>query len=150
MRILVLGDSHCRDMDGVFKELNSGTIVKTVFVSRQTSLVRLGYLRRIEELKSFSPERILIHVGHNDLNYHWRYNTDPSRLEDYFPQFVSFVELVKSSHPGSIIYLSNIFPRPFFLYIFYSSINGNTRKIQYYIDLHEGRIPLFIIFNSVG
>jgi hypothetical protein len=111
MRVLVMGDSNCRGLGSDFRSLVPDITVKIVSVSRETSLVRAEYERQLVDLKLFMPEYIVIHSGHNDMSYHWRYNTSPTRLEDFYPSLEEFVFRVKEDHPAAQVFVSSLFPR---------------------------------------
>ena len=111
MHIFIVCDSHCHGLSDVFHAFVPDVSVLTVSVGRQTSLVRSEYVRRIDELKLFSPDRVILHAGHNDLEFHWKYNQEPTRLEDFYQRLSAFADLLKENHPDSILYVSSLFPR---------------------------------------
>jgi hypothetical protein len=111
MRVLVVGDSHCREMAGDFAELVPDIPVLIVSKGRDTSLVRGEYFRQLAIVREFGPSHVVLHSGHNDLSYHWRYNVEPTRLEDFYPILEEFICILKSENPGALLYVSSIFPR---------------------------------------
>jgi hypothetical protein len=68
MRVLVIGDSHCREMAGDFEDLVPDIPVLVVSKGRNTSLVRAEYFRRLASVREFSPSHIVLHSGHNDVS----------------------------------------------------------------------------------
>jgi lysophospholipase L1-like esterase len=111
MKLLIVADSHGRGMATVIHGLNKEWIVMTVFVGGQTEAVRDRYLDRLTEIRQFDPSRIILHVGHNDLNFHPRYNQDPQFVKELFPVVLGFIHLLQANHPAARIHYSSIFPR---------------------------------------
>jgi lysophospholipase L1-like esterase len=111
MRVLLIGDSNCRELSADFMALVPDISVRIVSVGRRTSLVRDEYMRQLPSLLVFMPEYIILHSGHNDVSYHWRYNTDPSRLEDFYPYLESFITRLHEDHPTAQMFVSSLFPR---------------------------------------
>ena len=109
--MLVIGDSNCRGLSSDFLIIVPDAKVRIVSVGRNTSLVREEYERQLADLLIFMPEYVVIHSGHNDVSYHWRYNISPTRLEDFYPSLENFICLVKKNHPAAQVYVSSLFPR---------------------------------------
>jgi lysophospholipase L1-like esterase len=111
MRLLLVTDSHGIGMAKMIHGLNKDWIVMTVRVSSQTEAVRERYVQRLAEIHQFGPQKILLHVGHNDLNFHPYYNQDPQHVKELFPFILSFVYLLKANHPMAGVWYSSVFPR---------------------------------------
>ena len=111
MKLVIVADSHGRGMGSVIHGLDKDWIVLTVFVSGQTGAVRGRYLDRLSEIRQFEPDRIILHVGHNDLNFHPRHNQDPQFVKELFPFVLDFVSLLRSNHPTARVHYSSVFPR---------------------------------------
>jgi lysophospholipase L1-like esterase len=111
MRLLLVTDSHGFGMASVIHGIDKEWVVMTVRVSSQIGEVRDRYLQRLAEVRQFGPQKILLHVGHNDLNYHPFHNLDPDHVKELFPHVLSFVTLLRINHPMSRVYFSSVFPR---------------------------------------
>ena len=75
-RILVIGDSNCRNLEPSFQRLG---LFDTKIVSLGSSTPRLAVLvgRHIPEIFDMDPDICIVHSGHNDLAYHARFNPEP-------------------------------------------------------------------------
>ena len=111
MRLLLVADSHGREMGSVIRGINKEWTVLTVRVSSQTAAVRERYLQRLSEIRQFEPEAIVLHVGHNDISHHAYYNPDPKHVKDFFPAILEFVGLLQGNHPSARVFYSSVFPR---------------------------------------
>jgi lysophospholipase L1-like esterase len=111
MRILLVTDSHGRDMGTTIREVHSGWKIFTVRVGGVNTAVRASYLRRHRELRRFNPDRIILHVGHNDLQYHPYHNQSPEHGKYFFPSVLSFLALLMGNHPRATVFFSCPFPR---------------------------------------
>jgi lysophospholipase L1-like esterase len=111
MRLLLVTDSHGIGMASMIHGLDKDWVVMTVRVSSQTEAVRDRYLQWLAEIRQFGPHRILLHVGHNDLNFHPYHNQDPQHVKELFPFILSFISLLKTNHPMASVWYSSVFPR---------------------------------------
>jgi lysophospholipase L1-like esterase len=111
MRLLIVSDSHGRELSKVFAKDYPDCIVKIMLVGSTTDQVRDNYVRRQREAISFMPDNIILHVGHNDVVYHPYHNTSPRHIKDYFPDVMSFLRLLRERHAGSKLYYSTMLPR---------------------------------------
>ena len=125
MRILIVSDSHGRELSKAFEKDYPSCIVKIMLVGSTTDKVRENYVRRQREAISFMPDNIILHVGHNDVVYHPFHNTSPRHIKEYFPDVVSFLRLLRERHTESKIYYSTMLPRG------EGRMLSEAKKIQY-------------------
>jgi lysophospholipase L1-like esterase len=125
MRILVLADSHGKDMAGVLKGISKSSTILVISIGRGVDEICAKYLQKLRDVNNFHPEGIIVHLGHNDLVAHPVYNMQPDHLKYYFPRIVSFVTLLQTHHPNSRVVLSSLYPRTEG-YLF-----DSERKLQY-------------------
>ena len=113
MKLLLLGDSHCRELADIFAELTSSITVYTVFVPLDITSITLQYRSKINIINAYSPDVILIHLGHNDLVYHPVHNISPSNSSTVASSTIALANEVHQNHPYPTIYVSAILPRTF-------------------------------------
>jgi lysophospholipase L1-like esterase len=113
MKLVLLGDSHCRELANVFAELTSSITVYTVFVPLDITTITLHYRSKINIINAYNPDVILIHLGHNDLVYHPIHNVSPSNSSTVASNTITLANEVHQNHPNSTIYISAILPRTF-------------------------------------
>jgi lysophospholipase L1-like esterase len=113
IRLLIIGDSHCREMGGYIANINNGIKMLTVCKGRQSDEIRELYRARIPNIISFDPQVIILHYGHNDLSYHVRHNQQPSLSRDLASETATFAGVVQRLCPKATIHLSAVFPRTF-------------------------------------
>jgi hypothetical protein len=125
MRVLVLSDSHGKDMMWSFDHYVPEWEVVELCVGRATGEVRSSYVDNIVDIFEYAPDIIYLHLGHNDVSFHPVHNLSPQQPLDCFKLCLEFLDLLKEKHPYSLLFYSSIFPRacgPSF---------DNTRKSAY-------------------
>ena len=113
MKLLLLGDSHCRELTDIFAELTSTITVYTVFVPLDITSITLQYRSKINTINAYRPDVILIHLGHNDLVYHPVHNLSPSNSSTVASSTIALANELHQNHPYATIYVSAIIPRTF-------------------------------------
>ena len=77
MRILLLTDSHGQGMKEAILRIEPTWDLKVISHGAVSSTVWARYLERKAEVVQFQPEGAVVHLGHNDLQYHPVYNLEP-------------------------------------------------------------------------
>jgi hypothetical protein len=111
MNILLISDSHGRGMGAAIKVLRPGYTVMTVKIGSVISTIRATYMRCLRSVQLYNPGKIILHLGHNDLQYHQYHNHYPEHGKYFFPKVESFIELLKENHPASDVFYSCPFSR---------------------------------------
>ena len=63
MKLLLLGDSHCRELTEIFAELSSTFTVYTVFVPHDITSITLKYRSKLQTINAYRSDVILIHLN---------------------------------------------------------------------------------------
>jgi hypothetical protein len=111
MRILVIGNSHCRELAPVFKSLSSSDKVFIIYKGGSIEEITSIYNQKLLPAQSFNPEAIVIHAGHNDMTFHPSKNDLPMISRDFLPLILDFANEVQANHPHARIFLSSLIPR---------------------------------------
>ena len=113
MQFLIIGDSHCKDLVAIVTKLYPGSCTFVHTRSRNNEIIINAYRENHNNVKSVRPDIIIIHMGHNNISYHHRYNTMPQGAKSVTEQNVAFARELKQNYPHARIFLSPIFPRTF-------------------------------------
>ena len=112
MKIVLIGDSHCRDLDAALSLMFPSFRIFTITVGAQINDIIASYISSIPAITTMNPAYIIIHMGHNNIVYHSKYNPTPDETpKSIAEQTITFANEVSSHHPTSKIYVSTIFPR---------------------------------------
>jgi lysophospholipase L1-like esterase len=112
MRLMIVGDSHTRDMDTHIKTNYPHTDIMMVTKPRSTAEVIAYYMRhRQAEAVIFDPNWIIIHCGHNDVVQHHRFNKNPQFAGNVTTQQVLFARNLQAMFPTAVVMCSSLFPR---------------------------------------
>ena len=111
MKLLLVGDSHCRELNEIFAELTSSITTYTVFVPRNINTITLKYRTEIQSINAFRPDVIVIHLGHNDLCYHSVCNQQPMSIDEFMGILETFLLKIRIDFPQSRIMYSSLLPR---------------------------------------
>ena len=113
MKILLLGDSHCRDLDSIFKEISSSYVIYTVSTGDQLDAIATKFRNKVQSIIRFDPDSVILHGGHNDMARHPRYNRRPQVSKPTARKTMQLAREVHSYLPSAKIFVSNVFPRTF-------------------------------------
>jgi hypothetical protein len=111
MRVLVLSDSHGRDLMNAFDHYVPDWEVAELCLGRPTQELRKCYLDNICEIFDYAPEVVYLHTGHNDVSYHPIHNRIPQQPLSCFEKVLGFMDLLEEKHPYSDVFYSTLFPR---------------------------------------
>jgi hypothetical protein len=113
MRVLLLGDSHCREMDILLPVNASTNTVKlyVISVGGTTAAIMTKYHSSLPEVNNFGPDSIILHSGNNELGYHPTKNLNPRDSTQTTAILLAAAHVLKLNHPQAIIVLSAAFPR---------------------------------------
>ena len=91
--------------------LDTRWTVKLVVEGRGTPVVRDSYMSRLSELVDFTPDAVLMHLGHNDIVHHPRHNPSPLSSSLAFTRVMRFMDEVTRDLPMARVVYSSLFPR---------------------------------------
>ena len=111
MRLLIVADSHGRGMGSQVKKENKNWDAIVVRVGRVAPEVYKAYEDLVPDIRKFRPEACVLHVGHNDLTYHSRFNPNPMDMMSFLKYVLGFIDRIQSDLPPCRIHYSSIFPR---------------------------------------
>ena len=77
MRLLVVGDSHCRDLLKPLKLVDKHSTLMCVSVPSSIEDIAEHYDDKFADILAFDPSIAVVHLGHNDLSYHHVHNPNP-------------------------------------------------------------------------
>ena len=113
IKVVIVGDSHCRGMDAALKASHPGIHTLSVIQPRGTLAIRESYRLAASSVTFFDPNFIFIHCGHNDLVFHPQHNLHPINSEETRARTLDLAEFIQSNHPNSKTIISALFPRTF-------------------------------------
>ena len=139
MRLLIVGDSHCRDMETMVVDImDHYAQVSSVIVGGQTLPIIMKYRDSLQKIIEFDPNYVLLHLGHNELARHPTKNTVPSISRYIATQTLSFAREISSNFPNATLCISAIFPRTFTRRSYLSI--SEVSKFNKDVDRHALRI----------
>jgi hypothetical protein len=109
--ILIVGDSHCRELDEIITKTYKKVKVYVVSVGRQTDEIMAAYTSELEAITAFEPDTVILHSGHNELAYHRTKNLTPKDSTQTTAIIINAAAVLKMNHPNSLIIVSSVFPR---------------------------------------
>ena len=113
MRLLIVGDLHCRDISPAIKALNTDNMIFTVFVGSHIPAITLSYRSKIHAITNFRPDLVVIQLGHNDISWHASKNPRPIVSRDASALTIGLAREIKRKHPNVQVIISSVFPRTF-------------------------------------
>jgi lysophospholipase L1-like esterase len=113
MRLLIVGDSHCRDISPALKALNTDNLIFTISVGSHIPSITLNYRSKLQAVTNFRPDLVVIHLGHNDISWHATKNPRPIVSRDASALTIGLANEIKANHPNVNVIISSVFPRTF-------------------------------------
>jgi lysophospholipase L1-like esterase len=111
--IVILSDSQGREMDDAIKSVNTAVHTLAIIHPRGTAAISSKYQSCIHIVRSFRPDFIFLHCGHNDLVYHPHFNTNPINSQETRNHTLTLAQLLQANHPNTTILISALLPRSF-------------------------------------
>jgi hypothetical protein len=113
MKLLLLGDSHCREMDELLTSKFPATEVSlyVVSVGGNTEAIMNKYVSNLHKINAFNPDHIILHSGNNELAYHPTKNPNPKDSTQTTKIVLDAAAVLRSNHPQANVVLSAAFPR---------------------------------------
>jgi lysophospholipase L1-like esterase len=111
MRILLLGDSHCRELQPVIRRQSSLSYTMIISVGSNTDAIAANYRTKVYLVNQFNPDVAIIHTGHNDMARHPSYNSEPEISTRVAGKTLRLANELHQNHPQLHIFISCTFPR---------------------------------------
>jgi lysophospholipase L1-like esterase len=111
MKLAIIGDSHCREMEAHIKSQFKDLRVLNIIRGRNTSSVIRFYQASLQKVIMFDPDFILLHVGHNDMARHPTLNPHPKDSTQTTTITMIFARILQTNHPFATVRISAMFPR---------------------------------------
>ena len=111
MRLLLVADSHGRELSELVTRNYRGWSVFSIIVGQKTSDIKARYESRVEAAVRFHPDYVILHCGHNDVVFHPRYTKEPQHIKHFFPEILDFLQLLARNHDQARIIYSALIPR---------------------------------------
>jgi hypothetical protein len=146
-KLLLVGDSHCRDLDEIIVKTFKKMKVYVVSLGRQTDEIMAAYINELHAINSFDPDTIILHSGHNELAYHKIRNRTPKDSTQTTDIIIHAAAILKANHPQARIIVSSVFPR---LLTFKSSLRQlDLAHYNRTADRHGRRLKAEAIKNDM-
>ena len=111
MKILLVTDSHGRGLSSKMERMDRRLSVLNIRLGQRLSAIRGVYRRKLTSVQDYDPDVVILHMGHNDLVPHAKYNPNPLFMTSVIHQIREFVEEIISKLPRTTILVSSILPR---------------------------------------
>ena len=111
MNLLIVGDSHCRDMDTDIHNYHPNMNIMIVTKSRGIPAITRRYNASIRDITNFMPNIVVIHCGHNDIMRHPKHNRHPIFITAAIRLQVQLATTIRTDFPNATILCSAVFPR---------------------------------------
>jgi lysophospholipase L1-like esterase len=112
-RILILGDSHTREMNIAFKKFLPSCLTFIITVPSGLNAIISKYRSILHHVTIFNPSVVIIHAGHNDIVFHHHHNPHPRNPRTVTDEILQLVDELCSNHPAIRPFISSIFPRTY-------------------------------------
>jgi lysophospholipase L1-like esterase len=113
MRLLLVGDSNCLDLEPYLKAIDPSAKMLTISVGSNILNVFNHYNDMFPEIVAFDPSCCIIHCGHNDLAFHAYKNPQPSNSTLVAIDLIDAAMNVQRDFPTITIAISSPLPRSF-------------------------------------
>jgi lysophospholipase L1-like esterase len=111
MRILVISDSHGKGMVNILRSQGVEARFMSIIKGRPLLGIRKRYRASLQRIRRFAPDKIVMHMGHNDLVRHHMYNPEPKFITCVVRMVIEFAVEILSTFPNSELYISSLQPR---------------------------------------
>jgi hypothetical protein len=113
MKILIVGDSHCRDLDKLVdnKDPDAQIQIYIISVGGNTDAIMFQYRAELPRIITFGPEYIVVHTGNNEMGYHATKNPSPKDSTETTLITIQVANILQANHPLATIVLSAALPR---------------------------------------
>jgi hypothetical protein len=111
MRILIICDSHGKKMVETIRRQGVEARMITIVKGTKIDKLRRIYRTQIGSIRRFRPDKVLLHMAHNDLVRHSRHNPHATYITGVVEILMEFTIEILSSFPHSQLYLSSPLPR---------------------------------------
>ena len=114
---MIIADSHGKEMEPVMSreiyQLDPEITLEMYYVVRGRSIavIRGEYRRRLDAIRRFAPEKVVIHCGHNNMVRHQIFNRTPAFITAVVHMVMEIVTEVRASFPSIKIFVSTLLPR---------------------------------------
>jgi hypothetical protein len=126
VRLLLVGDSHMRDMDFFVQAIRPTYSTFTVCIPSSIDDIMTAYRSKFGNITTFDPEYCLLHMGHNELAYHPAHNVSPRQSRDVIRRTMAVAREIQTDFPTARIITSATFPRTT---AYYSHLNPKEIRI---------------------
>jgi hypothetical protein len=114
MRLLVVGDSHCRNMYTAIKASHEHIRIMVVF--KPTTIDQIADLILVQKRAAvihFDPNFAVIHCGHNNIVEHPVHNRNPLYSQTVIDLQIQLAQDIQVFLPNCVMACSSIFPRTY-------------------------------------
>ena len=113
MRLLIIGDSHCRELASTFAQLAPEIDIYIVSLGSRMNDIIFKYMQKLPDINLFNPDSVIVHLGHNDIVKHPSKNPIPTLTTVVAHRTIAFCVQIQNNHPNATIHISATFPRTF-------------------------------------
>ena len=111
-RMLYIASSHGKSMDWAIRHVDHRVQVKGIWKSGGKVLEMIEIVKkRMGEILRFDPDCIIIHLGHNDISYHYKFNPRPRKVKLVVEDLHVFYLALSFMMPNAKVVVSCPFPR---------------------------------------
>jgi lysophospholipase L1-like esterase len=113
-RLLLVGDSHTKDMQPIFISCVPKNHAITTFpiqLGQVVNDIASKYRDNLQEIYHYDPTVAIIHVGHNSMVFHHYYNQNPQHPRIVGNDTLNLASEVLRNFPQCRTFISTVFPR---------------------------------------
>jgi hypothetical protein len=115
-RILLIGDSHIKEMKPLFiahAPKDTEVTIFTIQLGRGVNEIAAKYRDNLLQAYYFDPNIVILHAGHNNIASHHWYNPIPDHPRTVANDTLLLASEIKTNFPNSKVFISTVFPRTF-------------------------------------